>query len=121
MRVLVADDSGVIRSILVRILRSMGVQRIVEASDGLRAWESFEMNAPDLVLTDWHMPFFDGLELTKRIRAVNANIPIIMITVVDSKACVIEAIQAGVNDYLCKPFERHLIEAKLELYIPIRL
>ncbi len=118
MRVLVVDDSGVIRSILARVVRGMGIKRIVEAADGSEAWTAFENQPTDLVLTDWHMPRLDGLELTKRIRAIAPDVPIVMVTVVDSKAMIIEAIQAGVSDYLCKPFERDELEAKLERFIP---
>ncbi len=117
MRALVVDDSGVIRSILVRVLRGMGVQRIVEAADGAEAWTAFQECPTDIVLTDWHMPREDGLELTKRIREVDASVPVVMITIVDTKNNIIEAVQAGVSDYLCKPFERQELEAKLARFI----
>lgn len=118
MRVLVVDDSVVIRMIVVRILRMMGVRRIVEAGDGQEAWEAYEINRPDLVISDWHMPVCDGLELTKRIRQVDPYLPIVMVTVVDSKASVIEAVHAGVNDYICKPFDRDELQHKLGRFIP---
>ncbi len=120
MKVLVVDDSGVIRSILVRVLRTMGIRRITEAADGDEAWEYFEAQPADLVLTDWYMPRMSGLELTKRIRTIAPQIPIVMITVVDSKERVIEALQAGISDYLCKPFERDALQAKLDRYIPVQ-
>jgi len=119
MRTLVVDDSGVIRSILVRVLRGMGVDRIVECSDGQDAWEVFNSQPTDLVLTDWHMPYVDGLELTKRIRGVDPHVPVIMVTVVDTKDKVMEAIQAGISDYICKPFERDVLESKLDRFIPV--
>lgn len=118
MRVLVVDDSVVIRMIVVRILRMMGVRRIVEAGDGQEAWEAYKINRPDLVISDWHMPVCDGLELTKRIRQVDPYLPIVMVTVVDSKASVIEAVHAGVNDYICKPFDRDELQHKLGRFIP---
>jgi two-component system chemotaxis response regulator CheY len=119
MKALVVDDSGIIRSILVRVLRGMGVQRVVEAIDGRDAWEVFNSQPPDLVLTDWHMPHIDGLELTKRIRRVDPDVPVIMVTVVDTKDKVMEAIQAGISDYVCKPFERDTLESKLDRFIPV--
>lgn len=119
MRALVVDDSGIIRSILVRVLRGMGVKRVMEASDGQEAWALFNSQPTDLVLTDWHMPHVDGLELTKRIREINMHVPVIMITIVDTKEKVMEAIEAGVSDYVCKPFERHLLESKLDRFIPV--
>lgn len=119
MRVLVVDDSGIIRSIIVRILRLMGIRRIVEAEDGQQAWEAFAANPANLVITDWYMPRSDGLELTKRIRLVDPHVPIMMVTVVDSRACVIEAVEAGVNDYICKPFTRDELQLKLDRFIHV--
>ncbi|MCA9180729.1 MAG: response regulator [Planctomycetales bacterium] len=108
------------RGIVVRMLRIMGVLRIIEAVDGQDAWAAYELNRPDLVITDWHMPFGDGLELTKRIRGVDPYVPIMMLTVVDSRACVIEAVRAGVNDYVCKPFGRDELQHKLDRFIPVQ-
>ncbi|MCC7336945.1 MAG: response regulator [Pirellulaceae bacterium] len=120
MRVLVVDDSVVMRGIVVRILRMMGVLRVIEAGDGQDGWAAYELNRPNLVITDWHMPLSDGLELTKRIRRVDPHVPIVMLTVVDSKACVIEAVRAGVNDYVCKPFGRDELQHKLDRFIPVQ-
>jgi two-component system chemotaxis response regulator CheY len=65
------------------------------------------------------MPYVDGLELTKRIRSVDPHVPVIMVTVVDAKDKVMEAIQAGISDYICKPFEREALESKLDRFIPV--
>jgi two-component system chemotaxis response regulator CheY len=119
MNVLVVDDSGVIRSIIVRALRAMGVKKITEAADGVPAWVEFADRKIDLVITDWHMPCVSGLELTRTIRAENKEVPIVMLTIVDTKAKIIEALEAGVSDYLCKPFERSELQAKLDKFIPI--
>lgn len=121
MRALVVDDSGVIRCILVRILRGLGVQRIVEASNGEEAWNTFLATPADLVLTDWHMPVMDGLELTQKIREINAHVPIVMISIVDTKSMIIEAVRAGVSDYVSKPFERDELEARLDRFIAAKL
>ncbi len=121
MRALVVDDSGVMRCILSRVLRGLGIQRIVEADNGQEAWTSFLANRPDLVLTDWHMPSMDGLELTQKIREIDPTVPIVMITIVDTKNMVVEAIRAGVSDYVCKPFERDELEAKLERFVAAKL
>lgn len=117
MRVLIADDSGIIRTIIARVLNSMGVRKITEVNDGAAAWHAYQKQAFGLVITDWHMPRIDGIDLTKLVRETNSDIPILMITVVDTRSQVIQALQAGVSDYLCKPFERDELEDKLEKYL----
>src|SRR5947208_1834578 len=105
MRVLLADDSSTMRTIIRRALESLGVTGTIEAADGLQAIEMFKAsNGFDLVLTDWNMPGKTGMELIHEIRALDANVPIVMITTEAEKMRVLEAIQAGVSDYLIKPF-----------------
>lgn len=118
MRVLVVDDSGVMRKIIIRGLNSCGVTNILEAADGKEAWDLFQAHTFDLILTDWNMPNMSGLELLKTIRGTGADLPIIMVTTEGEKGKVIEAIQAGVTDYLCKPFEQEDLQGKLERYVP---
>jgi two-component system, chemotaxis family, chemotaxis protein CheY len=120
-KVLVVDDSGVIRSIIVRALRAMGVRKIVEAADGEEAWSLFQENEYGLVITDWHMPIMSGLDLTVRIRTQDLEIPIVMVTIVDTKERIVKALEAGVSDYLCKPFQRADLQAKLDKYVPLIL
>ena len=119
MKVLVADDSGVMRKIIVRSLNAVGVTDIVEASDGADGWEKLQAEPVDLVLTDWNMPNVSGLEFLKKIRASGSEVPVIMVTTEAEKSKVIEAIQAGVTDYLCKPFEADDLREKLDKYIAV--
>jgi len=118
MRVLLAEDSGVMRSIIRRSLKSFGVSDIVEAADGLQAIELFQGGGVDLVLTDWNMPGKDGAEVAREIRAQDKNVPIIMITTEAERSKVLEAIQAGVSDYLIKPFTVSTLEQKLDRFAP---
>jgi two-component system chemotaxis response regulator CheY len=74
-----------------------------------------------LVITDWHMPVCSGLELVARIRAVNQIVPIVMVTIVDTKPMILEALRVGVSDYLCKPFDRCTLQAKLDKYVPLTI
>lgn len=113
MKVLVADDSGVMRKIIIRSLNAVGVTDVVEAPDGDKAFEQFQQNSVDLVLTDWNMPGKSGIELAAAIRATGSRTPIIMITTEAERPRIIEAIQAGVNDYLTKPFENEALQGKL--------
>lgn len=113
MRVLLADDSGTVRTIIRRSLRTLGVGDIVEAADGVQAVELFQGGGVDLVLTDWNMPGKTGLEVVREIRALDKQVPIIMITTEAERRRVLEAIQAGVSDYLVKPFTTSTLEQKL--------
>ena len=117
MKVLVADDSGVMRKIIVRVLKSIGVENIVEAADGEEALAKFAPGEFQLVLTDWNMPGKTGLDVIKGVREIDKDVCLIMITTEAEKRRVLEAIQAGVNDYLAKPFEADTLREKLEKHV----
>ena len=119
MKTLVVDDSGVMRKIIIRGLNGCGITDIVEAADGQKGFEAFQAEPFDLVLTDWNMPEMSGLDLLKAVRGTGASVPVIMITTEAEKAKVIEAIQAGVTDYLSKPFEQAELQAKLDKYVAV--
>lgn len=119
MKVLVADDSGVMRKIIIRSLAACGVTEVVEAADGKIGWDLFQTESVDLVLTDWNMPEMTGLEFLREIRNSGSTVPVIMITTEAEKSKVIEAIQAGVTDYLSKPFEQDELRDKLEKYVAV--
>ena len=119
MKVLVADDSGVMRKIIIRSLNAVGVTDVVEAGDGKEGWAAFQADAFDIVLTDWNMPEMTGLDFLKQIRGSGSTVPVIMITTEGERGKVIEAIQAGVTDYLCKPFEADELRDKLDKYVAV--
>jgi two-component system chemotaxis response regulator CheY len=116
-RVLLADDSGTMRTIIRRSLESLGVTGTIEAADGNQAVAAFKPGEFDLVLTDWNMPGKTGIEVTRSIRAVDKQVPIIMVTTEAEKARVLEAIQAGISDYLTKPFTTDLLRQKLDKFL----
>ncbi|MGV3609148.1 MAG: response regulator [Planctomycetaceae bacterium] len=116
LKVLVADDSGVMRKIITRSLNALGVSDVVEAADGEEAIVQFKANTFNMVLTDWNMPGKNGLDVAREIRALGSAVPIMMITTESEKSRVMEAIQAGVNDYLAKPFEAETLREKLVKY-----
>ena len=118
MRALVADDSGVMRKIVVRSLNAVGVKDVVEAVDGEDALAQFAEEQFDLVLTDWNMPGKSGLDVIRGIREMGSKVPIIMVTTEAERARVIEAVQAGVTDYLVKPFESDALRSKIDKYVP---
>lgn len=115
-KVLVVDDSGTMRKIVVRALNNVGFADTAEAGDGMQALEMFKTEQFGLVMTDWNMPNKTGLELTKDIRALGSKIPIFMITTEAEKERVVEAIQSGVTDYLMKPFTQDVLQEKLQKY-----
>lgn len=114
MRVLIADDSSTMRKIILRTLNNVGVTDVTEAADGAEAVALFKPGAFDMVLTDWNMPGMTGLEVLQAIRAQDQNIPVIMVTTEAEKSRVLQAIQAGVSDYLVKPFTADTLREKLE-------
>jgi two-component system, chemotaxis family, chemotaxis protein CheY len=117
MKVLVADDSGIMRKIIIRSLNAVGVSDIVEAADGQEAIDAYKAEPVDLILTDWNMPNKTGLDVVTEIRALGSTVPIIMVTTEAQKSQVIAAIQAGVSDYLTKPFEADDLRAKLDKFV----
>lgn len=114
--VLVADDSSTMRKIILRSLQAVGVPTATEAADGEEAVKMFQAGGIDLVLTDWNMPGKNGLQVIQEIRTMNKDVPIIMVTTEAEKSRVMEAIQAGVSDYLVKPFTADTLRAKLEKF-----
>jgi len=120
MRVLVVDDSGVMRKIISRALGELGINDVQEAADGQLAVDALGAgDGFDLIITDWNMPVMNGLELVQSIRASGMTTPIIMVTTKSEKESVLQAIQAGVNDYVIKPFERDMLRLKIERLVPV--
>ena len=113
-RVLVADDSNTMRKIILRISRRSAFPRRSKHPMGTKPCKPFIPGHFDLVLTDWNMPGKSGLEVVKEIRRKDPKVPIIMITTEAEKSRVIQAIQAGVSDYLVKPFTAEILREKLE-------
>jgi two-component system, chemotaxis family, chemotaxis protein CheY len=118
MRVLVADDSTTMRMIIRRTLESLGVSGVVEAADGVQAIDLFKAsNGFDLILTDWNRPGKSGIEFVREVRAIDARVPIVMVTKEAEKARVVEAIEAGVSEYLIKPFTTETLRSKLQPFV----
>ncbi len=114
VKALVADDSGTMRKIIIRSLNAVGVTDITEAADGEEAVNRFNGGQFDLVLTDWNMPNKTGLEVIESIRGQGSQVPIIMITTEGEKRRVLDAIRAGVTDYMVKPFDNDTLRQKIQ-------
>ena len=113
-KVLIADDDGVVRDLLANFLKSRGIDCVV-ASNGTRALELFEHFQPKLVISDWAMPEMDGLELCRRIRSRSAgrHVHFIMLTVHSEEEELTKAFDAGVDDFLAKPFNNTAMLTRL--------
>ena len=115
MRALVVDDSKPSRSIVARVLRDLSFE-CTEAANGAEALEQLSAaEPPDLVTVNWHMPVMDGLELIRRLRGNPATqkLPLVMISTEHDRGRIAEALAAGADDYLAKPFTPEALARKL--------
>lgn len=117
MKILVVDDSKTMQRIIKNSLVRLGYNDILLANDGEEAFNIFEEEKIDLLITDWNMPVINGLELVKKVRSENDFIPIIMVTTEGGKKEVITALKAGVNNYIVKPFTPQVLKEKLSLFM----
>ena len=114
MKILMIDDSKTMRNIEKSILGQLGYTDVVEACDGLDALSKVAAVQPDLILVDWNMPNMDGLTFVKQCRARGTRVPIVMVTTEAERSRVVEAIKAGVNNYVVKPFTPDSLSARIK-------
>ena len=114
MKIMLVDDSRTMRNIQRNILGQLGHTDVVEAVDGQDALNKVKGENPDLLLVDWNMPNMDGLTFIKAFREDNKTTPIIMVTTEAEKSRVIEAIKAGVNNYVIKPFTPEILTQRID-------
>ena len=112
---LVVDDSAVIRKVARRILEGLSF-RIVEAEDGEQALAACKTEMPDAVLLDWNMPVMDGYEFLKALRKMpNGEQPkVVFCTTETDVVHIARALHAGANEYIMKPFDKEIVEAKFQ-------
>jgi len=118
MKFLVVDDSATMRRIVVNSLRRIGYEDCIEAADGAEALGVFDASV-EFVITDWNMPNMGGLDFVRRLRATDAgtNVPILMVTTRSVRDDIIQAAQAGVNNYVVKPFTPQVLKEKIEIVL----
>lgn len=117
LRFLVVDDNQHVRRIVRTLLHGFGVREVYEASDGAAGLDAVQNFLPDFIITDWVMPLFDGLEFVQMIRqpdsTLNPYVPIIMLTAHSERHRVLQARDAGVNDFLCKPISAKSLHQRI--------
>jgi len=115
-KVLVVDDSAVMRQIIKKNLKELGFSELSEAENGAAGLKKAGEEPVDLIVSDWNMPNMTGLEFLKAVRA-DANlkgIAFIMVTSESDKEKIMEAVKAGVNQYIVKPFNAIQLEEKIK-------
>ena len=120
MKILVVDDHESMRRIEKQILNDLGYRNVDMADDGSTALPMLQAGSYDFVISDWNMPKMEGLALLKAIRADQriAKTPVLLVTAESKKEKIIEAAQAGVNDYVVKPFNAEILKAKIARIFP---
>lgn len=120
MRILVVDDHESMRRIEKQLLNDLGYSNVDMADDGATALPMLKSGEYDFVISDWNMPKMEGLDLLKAIRADAkiSKLPVLMVTAESKKEKIIEAAQAGVNDYVVKPFNAEILKNKIARIFP---
>jgi two-component system chemotaxis response regulator CheY len=118
MNVLVVDDYQTMIRIIKNLLKQLGFNNIDEATDGTSAYEMLNLKKYGLVISDWNMEPMSGLDLLKKVRSTSGNdnitkVPFIMVTAESKTENVIAAKQAGVNNYIVKPFNAETLKTKI--------
>ena len=116
LKVLVVDDMSTMRRILKNILKQIGFSDIIEAENGQDALSKLKAGDIGFIVSDWNMPVMQGIELLRAVRADAElkHLPFLMVTAEAQKDNIIEAVQAGVSNYVVKPFTAEALQVKLE-------
>lgn len=120
-KILVVDDMNTMRKVIKNMLVKLGCNNISEANDGIPAWkmieEAHERGEPyQFILSDWNMPGMTGLDLLKKVRADERfkKVPFLMVTAEGEQGNVVTAVQAGVSNFIVKPFNNKTLLDKIE-------
>jgi len=121
-KVIVVDDSSVMRQIIKNNLKQLGFElaNLLDAEDGEEAMKRINEGGVDLVISDWNMPKMTGIDFLKSVRSDGAfkDLPFLMVTSEADKEKIMEAVQAGVNQYIVKPFNANQLEEKIKEIFP---
>ncbi len=116
MKVLVVDDFPTMRRIVRNLLKEIGYENVDEAEDGIVAFDKLKGGDFDFVVSDWNMPNMTGLDLLKAVRAEASvkDTPFLMVTAEAAKENIVSAVEAGVNNYIVKPFTAAVLREKID-------
>ncbi|MEK7774684.1 MAG: response regulator [Candidatus Zixiibacteriota bacterium] len=116
MKILAVDDSPTMRRIIINTLKRAGFENVIEANDGKDALAKLKVEQINFVITDWNMPEMDGLTFVTTLRSTPeyAKMPILMVTTRSVKDDILEALKAGVNNYIVKPFTPETLKEKID-------
>jgi two-component system chemotaxis response regulator CheY len=116
LKILAVDDSPTMRRIIVNTLKRAGFNNVIEASDGKDALAKMKIEKPNFVITDWNMPEMDGLTFITTLRSIDEykELPVLMVTTRSVKEDIVDAMKAGVNNYIVKPFTPDTLKAKID-------
>lgn len=120
LKIMLVDDSGTMRKIEKMSLAKIGHDQVTEAVNGADALAKLKEGAPDLFLVDWNMPEMNGLQFVGAVRGMPEfkDIPIIMLTTVNTQEEIMAVMKAGANDFLNKPFTPEALQAKISKICP---
>ena len=113
MNVLIVDDYKTMLRIIKNLLKQLGFNNVDEATDGTMAYDKVQTKQYGLIISDWNMEPMSGLEFLKKVRGDGNQVPFIMVTAESKTENVIAAKQAGVSNYIVKPFNAETLKGKI--------
>lgn len=117
-RILIVDDMMTMRKLVAKSCKEIGFTNFLEAGDGAKGWEALVNASPPIgiIISDWNMPNSSGIDFLKRVRAESRfkSLPFLLVTAEAEKHQVIEALKAGVTEYVIKPFTRESLEERIK-------
>ncbi|MGZ3596646.1 MAG: chemotaxis response regulator CheY [Syntrophales bacterium] len=116
IKILVVDDFATMRKVIRNLLKQSGYEDVTEAEDGVAAMSMLKSTKIDFVISDWNMPNMTGIELLRAVRSDKelSTMPFLMVTAESLKANVVDAVKAGVSNYIVKPFTAEVLGEKIE-------
>jgi DNA-binding response OmpR family regulator len=113
MKILIAEDESVVLKMMELSLKKIGYE-VICCKDGLETMEKVQLDNPDVIVVDIMLPYFSGLEIAGKLRQNGNTVPIIVISALGQQTVVDEALKLGANDYIAKPFNINVLNAKIK-------